>query len=199
MDKTNLQVVRESFGRVAYSHKTHEKAAEIEESKNKKVKWTNIVLTTLTSGTLISTIITNQAALLYITAILSALLLGFTIFQLSFSPAKKAEKHRYIAKELWYIREKYINLMADIINERLSNELIISRRNQLIEELKLIYKFAPQTDSRSYKKARDALKLKEELTFSDEEIDQFLPNELRMKKNLPPSLVESTSSEHFEG
>jgi len=34
MDKTNLQVIRESFGRVAYSHKTHEKAAEIENNKN---------------------------------------------------------------------------------------------------------------------------------------------------------------------
>lgn len=187
MDETNLQVVRESFGRVAYSHKTHEKAAEIEESKNKKVKWTNIVLTTLTSGTLISTIITNQTVLLYVTTVLSALLLGFTIFQLSFNPAEKAEKHRYIAKELWYIREKYVNLMADIINRQLSNDFIISRRNQLIEELKLVYKFAPQTDSKSYEEARKALKLKEELTFSDGEIDQFLPNELRMKKNLPPN------------
>lgn len=185
MDETNLQVVRESFGRVAYSHKTHEKAAEIEESKNKKVKWTNIVLTTLTSGTLISTIITNQTVLLYVTTVLSALLLGFTIFQLSFNPAEKAEKHRYIAKELWYIREKYVNLMADIINRQLSNDFIISRRNQLIEELKLVYKFAPQTDSKSYEEARKALKLKEELTFSVGEIDQFLPNELRMKKNLP--------------
>ena len=38
MDITNLQTIRESFGRVVYSHKTHEKAAEIEENKNKKVK-----------------------------------------------------------------------------------------------------------------------------------------------------------------
>jgi len=187
MDEINLQVVRESFGRVAYSHKTHEKAAEIEESKNKKVKWINIILTTLTSGTLISTIITNQTVLLYVTTVLSALLLGFTIFQLSFNPAEKAEKHRYTAKELWYIREKYVNLMANIINRQLSNDLIISRRDQLIEELKLIYKFAPQTDSKAYEKARKALKLKEELTFSDEEIDQFLPNELRIKKNSPPN------------
>jgi len=181
MDKINLQVVRESFGRVAYSHKTHEKAAEIEDSNNKIVKGVNIVLTTLTSGTLASTIITNQNTLLYIGAILSALTLGFTIFQLSFNPAKKAEKHRYVAKELWYIREKYINLIADLINDRLSDESIVSKRNQLIEELKIIYKFAPQTDSKSYEKARKALKINEELTFSGEEIDQFLPKKLRIE------------------
>lgn len=184
MDKTNLQIIRESFGRVAYTHKTHEKSAEIEENKNKKVKWLNIGLTALTSGSLISTIITNQTVLLYISAFLSAITFGFTIFQLSFNPAKKAEKHRYIAKELWYIRDKYINLMADLINERLSNETIVSKRDQLIEELKLIYKFAPQTDSKSYEIARKALKINEELTFSDEEIDQFLPDELKLKKNL---------------
>ena len=182
MDKVNLQVIRESFGRVTYSHKTHEKAAEIEDRKSKIVKWINIVLTTLTSGTLISTIITNQIILLYISAVFSALTLGFTIFHLSFNPAEKAEKHRYIAKELWYIREKYVNLISDIISDRLSDELIILSRNQLIEELKFVYKFAPETDSKSYESARKALKINEELTFSLEEIDQFLPEELRIEK-----------------
>ena len=187
MDKTNLRVIRESFARVAYSHKTHEKAAELESQRNRNVKWTNIVLTTITSGTLISTIVTSETILLYVTAILSALMLGFTIFQLSFNPAARAEQHRHVANELWHIREEYVNLMADIINGQSSSESIASRRNQLIEELKLIYKFSPQTDSTAYEKARKALKVKEELTFSDEEIDQFLPDELRSKRNSPPA------------
>ena len=65
MDKVNLPVIRESFGRVAYSHKTHEKAAEIEDRNSKIVKWANIVLTALTSGSLVSTIVTNQIFSLY--------------------------------------------------------------------------------------------------------------------------------------
>jgi len=189
MDITNLQIIRESFGRVVYSHKTHEKAAEIEENKKKGAKWLDIVLTTLTSGSLIGTIITNQTVLLYISAVLSALTLGFTIFQLSFNPAEKAEKHRYIAKELWYIREKYISLMTDIINEQLSEQSITSKRDQLIEELKLIYKFAPQTDSKSYKRARKSLKINEEFSFSEEEIDIFLPDKLKMKTKEIPAKI----------
>ena len=184
MDKVNLQVIRESFGRVVYSHKTHEKAAEIEDWYSRKVKWANIILTFLTSGTLISTIITDKNIYLYISAFLSTFMLGFTLFQLSFNPAEKAEKHRYVAKELWYIRERYINLMADMLNGRLSEDVIVAKRDQLIEELKLIYKFAPPTNSKSYEKARKALKIDEELTFSEDEIDQFLPNELRLRKNL---------------
>jgi hypothetical protein len=70
--------------------------------------------------------------------------------------------------------------MADIKNEKLNESEIISRRNQIIEELRLIYKFAPATDSDAYKKAQKALKLNEELTFSNEEIDNFLPEELKI-------------------
>lgn len=182
MDKINLQVIRESFGRVVYSHKTHEKDAEISSHYLTVVKWANIILTTISSGTLVSTIITNQLILIYISAILSAVTLAFIIFQLSFNPEEKAEKHRLLAKELWHIREKYVNLMADIISERISDDTIIARRNEIIEELKLIYKFAPITSSKAYKKAQEALKINEELTFSDDEIDQFLPNELKSKR-----------------
>ncbi len=183
MDEINLQVVRESFGRVAYSHKTHEKAAEIEDRNSKLIKWANIGLAALTSGTLISTIVTNQNTFIYISALLSNIMLFGTFVQLKFKPEKKAEKHRYIAKELWYIREKYINLMADIINAKLNDDEIISKRDQLIEELSLIYKFAPQTSSKAYEKARKALKIHEELTFSDEEIDQFLPEGLQSPRS----------------
>jgi hypothetical protein len=184
MDKVNFQIIRESFARVAYSHKTHEKAAEIEDLWAKAVKWVNIILTSLTSGTLISTVFTNEDTYLYISAILSIITLGFILFQLSFDPAEKAEKHRHVAKELWYIREKYINLMGDIVSGNLSDQLTNSRRDQLLEELRLVYKFAPQTNSRAYRKARKSLKLNEELTFTNKEIDQLLPNELKIEKDL---------------
>jgi len=180
MDKTNLQVIRESFGRVVYSHKTHEKAAEIENFNTTIIKWVNVILTTLTSGTLVSTIFTNQTVLIYLSACLSALTLAFIIFQLSFNPEENAEKHRQLAKELWYIRERYVNLMADVVNGRLNEETVTSRRDQLIEELKLIYKFAPITPSKAYQEARKALKINEELTFSNEEIDNFLPDSLKI-------------------
>lgn len=182
MDKINLQVVRESFGRVVYSHKTHEKEAEITDSHVVVIKWINIVLTTLTSGSWASAIIVDQVILIYISTFLSAIALAFTIFQLSFNLDEKAERHRQLAKELWYIRERYVNLIADIISEKISEDTIISRRNEIIEELKLIYKFAPITSQRAYKKAQEALKINEELTFSDSEVDQFLPSELKIQK-----------------
>ncbi len=183
MDKINLQLTRESFGRVVYTHKTHEKEAERFISSAIRTKWTNIVLIALTSGTLISTIITSQTLLAYISASLATITLAFTIFQLSFNPEEKAEKHRQTAKELWFLREKHANLIADILNNKIDSKIIISKRDELLEKLFIVYKFAPNTSSRAYKLARKALKIDEELTFSNDEIDQFLPEQLRIGIN----------------
>ena len=169
--------VREAFGRVVYAHKTHEKAREIESNRATLVKWTNILLVTLTSAGLLGTIITNAHALLYISSGLSALALAFAIFQLSFDPAGEAEKHRVAAKELWYLREQYCNLLADI-RRGLAEDNVADRRDELTEQLKDVYSHAPDTSSRAYAKAQHALKVSEDMTFGAEEINQFLPKEL---------------------
>jgi len=176
----NIQAIRESFGRAVYSHKTHEKAREIENSKAEVVKWANIILTALTSGTLLSTVITNERILLYVSSALAAVTLGFLIFQLSFSPEKEAERHRAAAKELWYVREKYIHLLTDIKSapDRVD---VPRRRDELVEELKFIYKFAPDTSPKAYAAAQKALKISEDMTFSNEEINRFLPDSLRVE------------------
>lgn len=181
MNKNNLQIVRESFGKVVYTHKTHEKDAEIWSCRSNLIKWINILLTALTSGTLVSTFFTDQSVLIYISSGLSFLVLFFLIFQISFRPEEMVEKHKNIAKELWYIKEKYLSLISDIMSESITDEEAIQRRNNLINELRMIYKFSPETTRGAYKKARKVLKIDEESTFSDEEIDMFLPTELKQK------------------
>jgi len=181
MDKINLQIIRESFGRVAWSHKTHEKAAEIEEKRAKKAKWVNVILTFLTFLSFsASMVFSTETWPVYIAVFLSALSLSFNFYLLSFSPEKIAEQHRYIAKELWGLREKYVNFIADIMNEKISTEEIVMRRDQFIKDLNIVYKFAPQTSTEAYCKAGNALKNNEELTFSNEEINKFLPKELHI-------------------
>lgn len=170
--------VREAFGRVVYSHKTHEKAREIESRRVTLVKWTNIVLTTLTSGALLETLITNARAGVITSAILSALALAFVIFQFSFNPESEADRHRMAAKELWYIREKYVNLLSDLSSE-ISLAEATKRRDELTDELKDVYAQSPNTSPGAYKAAQKALKISEDMTFSDTEIDQFLPSALR--------------------
>jgi hypothetical protein len=58
------------------------------------------------------------------------------------------------------------------------NELI-TKRYKLIEELDSVYKSDPSTTYEEYKKAQDALKNIEDMTFTDKEIDKFLPRDLK--------------------
>ncbi|WP_406377128.1 SLATT domain-containing protein [Streptomyces sp. NBC_00197] len=177
--EVNVQAIRESFGRVVYSHKTHEKAREIESDKADRVKWINITLVTLTSGTLLTSVITDQKLLLYVSSGVSALAFAFTIFQLSFNPEKTAEQHRAVAKELWYVREQYVHLLTDI--QTRPNEVDIPRRRDaLVEELKNIYRLAPDTSSKAYGAAQEALQIHEDMTFSNDELNRFLPEALRI-------------------
>jgi hypothetical protein len=174
---TDVGPIRESFGRVVYTHKTHEKAREIDSAKAVAVKWINIALTTLVSGSVISGLVTDTQAVVIVGAILGGLALAFALFQLSFDPAGSAERHRSTAKELWYIREQYIQLISDATMDP-TRAGIAERRDDLIEALKVIYQQAPDTSPRAYKKAQKALKVSEDMTFSDAEIDQFLPGSL---------------------
>jgi hypothetical protein len=74
--------------------------------------------------------------------------------------------------------ERYVNLLADF--DGLSDDVIRRHRDKLANDLKFTYQFAPDTDSRAYREACAALKLNEEMTFSLEEIDDFLPPALRL-------------------
>ncbi len=178
MDKINLQVIRESFGRVVYSHKTHEKEAEVQSKNAHCFKWLNLIVLILGSGGLLSTLITDQKCLLVIGAILTFIGLGLAVFQMSFNPEEKAYKHKQSAHQLWQVRERYTCLIADIMNQKITEEKITEKRDQLLCDLDLIYKNALPTSSKAYGMASKALKKDEEFTFSDAEINKFLPKDL---------------------
>lgn len=181
MDEVNLNVVRETFGKVVYTHKTYEKAADIASFLSKLVKAINIILLVLTAGTALGSLLTSQDYLFY-TSIISTITLFFILLQLNFNFDGNGTEYKNIAKKLWYIREKYQNFIADIHNERYNSEEIALKRDSLLEELNQIYENALGTNKIAYTMARKALKVDEEMTFSDKEIDMFLPTNLRKNK-----------------
>ncbi|MGY4566942.1 SLATT domain-containing protein [Bradyrhizobium sp. USDA 3256] len=94
-------------------------------------------------------------------------------------PGEVAQKHREAASDIWNIREAYLSLLADIRDPSLSLAELRQRRDDLQAQLHKIYRIAPHTDGKAYGKAQDALKNKEDLTFTDAEIDAFLPAPLK--------------------
>lgn len=95
--------------------------------------------------------------------------------------------HKKAALKFMALRDSYIFLITDIMNESINSEVIIIQREKLKEEYHIICESAPQTDRKDFHEAQKRLNKKEktegeDFTWSDEEIDHFLPETLRLIK-----------------
>ena len=185
-DEKSLRVLesqlRGSFGKVVYSHKTHEKAADIILHRLSIVKVLYIILSALSTGGFVSEFIAPEAIGSLLGAIFSSSLLALNLFTKDRDGAGLAQEHRQAASEIWLIREEYESLIADLTGGLRTPDTVRDMRNELMADLHAVYKKSPKTNSNAYNKARKALKYNEELTFSDAEIDKFLPEDLRREQ-----------------
>jgi len=171
--------IRECFGRVVYSHKTHEKCADILLDKLGKIKLAQIILSALTTAGFIAVVFGSGKIGAVIGGAVSTVLLGINAYVKDYDLGELAQKHRQSANDLWMIREKYITLITDIRMGERPIEGLQKERDVLLEDLHSVYAGAPSTTYQAYKKAQEALQQLEDMTFSDSEIDAFLPKELK--------------------
>src|SRR5690606_2902130 len=90
-----------------------------------------------------------------------------------------AQKHRQAAASLWLIRERYLSLLVDIAMRDKPIQALEEERDRLLVDLHAVYSGAPGTMFEAYRRAQIALQQMEDMTFSDAEIDAFLPKELK--------------------
>jgi hypothetical protein len=179
-DFTSLEdQIRECFGRVVYTHKTHEKMADRCGGTLRLYKIVQIVVSALTASGALALILIDSLTLKIVTAVLSIASTYVSGYMKGFDPGGTAQKHRDAAADIWPIRESYLSLLTDLRIGRITDDEAVLRRNELQERLAAIYKGAPQTTSAAYGDAQRALQQNEEYTFSDAEIDKFVPASLR--------------------
>lgn len=171
--------IRECYGRVVYSHKTHEKCADILNVRHNTIKIIQIILSALTTTGILVFIFGDNKEIAILTAFISTSLFILNAYVKGRDLGEIAQKHSDSASDLWGVREKYLSLLTDIKADLVDVEKVVEIRDKLQEELKNIYKGSPRSIGRAYKRASEALKHNEELTFNNEEIDLFLPEELR--------------------
>jgi hypothetical protein len=171
--------IRECFGRTVYTHKTHSKEADRCAETQRYFKLGQILLSALTATGAVTAIFSTGVDLKLATAVLSLLTVGVNSYMKGFDPGATAQKHRDAAASIWPVRESYLSLLTDIAAKDINAETIRQRRNKLQEQLATIYRGAPHTTGGAYAEAQDALQKNEEYTFTDTEIDKFLPKALR--------------------
>jgi hypothetical protein len=172
--------IREMYGRVVYTHKTHEKSADILVKRADNWKLAEVLLIALTTTGIISVLFGAGSCAQIVASILSAASLLTSVYQFRFLPEQQIVAHRITARSLWLVREKLQALLCDLNGESINDTEAREQRGRLMEEVHRIYETAPQTTEEAYKKAQEALQRKEDMTFSDEEIDKFLPPAARL-------------------
>lgn len=178
--------LRECYGRVVYSHTTHQKCADILAKRQGRIKFFQIVLSAVASCGFIAAILGGGTAATIMATVVSTVLLAVNTYNKSLDDGEGVQKHKEAGAKLWGLRERYLSLLTDL---RIGTESIAelqARRDALLSELQAVYEGAPATTYAAYKKAQTALQQLEDMTFSDEEVDAFLPGEL--------SRTESSSS-----
>lgn len=170
--------IRECYGRVVYSHVVHEKCADIYLKRLTSIKDWQIYLSAITTGTLLISLFGESKLGIVIGAIFSTILLALNTYTKDYDLEKLAQKHSDTAAILWGIRESYLSLLTDMVSNSLRLDQVQAKRDALQNSLESVYQNAPRTTEKAYKLAQKALKIDEQMTFFNEEINNFLPNTL---------------------
>jgi len=173
-----LATARELYGRVVYSHKTHEQDRELWSKNVCAMNYINIALASATTFFAIISATLKTTIAIYSTAVFALLTIAFVLWQSNFDPAAKESQHRVAAKELLWIREQLLLLITECHMPDSTQKHLERCLEVLTRELTAVYKFAPNTSSKAYAAAEMMIK-RGHFTFSDEEIDQLLPQQLR--------------------
>jgi len=84
------------------------------------------------------------------------------------------------------LRDRYMSLIEKIMSNITDEHALRIERDELLKNYSAIGEFAPVTDYKDYTATQKALGLEgnsdEEFTWSNEEINKFLPKELRLKQ-----------------
>jgi hypothetical protein len=171
--------LRECYGRVVYSHKTHEKCADILLSRLANIKLAQIILSAITTAGFVGVIFGAGTLGAIVGVVVSIALLILNSYTKNYDLGELAQKHKQAANDLWLVRERYLSLLVDLAMKEKPLEMLQTQRDELVEQLHAVYSGSPNTTFQAYRKAQEALQTQEELTFSDTEIDAFLPTELR--------------------
>jgi hypothetical protein len=176
-----LATARDLFGRVVYTHETHERERIIWSAKVCRINWWNIALAAVTTILAIVSAAFPNAIWLVLTAISAGASTACALWQANNDPAGKEGQHRVAAKELLWCRQQLLMLIADCQISSFSVEQLRRSLEMINRELHAVYKFAPNTSPEAYAAAEKSIKTGH-FSLSDDEVDALLPESLRKRK-----------------
>ena len=179
MKDTLEDTVRASFAGVVWSHKIHEKQADLYFNSFRRMETLKIICSILTSVGIVAMIVKDPLWLKLVSAAISGTGAFISTYFQSFKTQEQIDVQKKVARELLSLMDKYIHLLLAI---RLGTENIedsVANFEKLESEKHEIYRTAPITTDKAVTMARDALCISNDNNYSDSEIDNMLPSALK--------------------
>ena len=178
MAQVLLDEVRQNFASVVWTHKIQEKQADIYANRYKIFETCNIIFAGVTSCGVVAIFICED----YITKVLTTLVsfgsLFLSAYLKCFDLKNLERQHRIAANRFIIVRNQLLHIIVELHMEP-NLEQIKAEYQQILSDLNKLYLEAPSTTDSAVSKASEALNIKNEYTYTDEEIDHFLPNNLK--------------------
>jgi hypothetical protein len=135
-------------------------------ARHSRIKFSQIVLSALVTGGFVSTFFEETSA--------CGKAIGFVI------SVALLMLNSYIKDyDLGELAQKYLSLLTDLRGGLRPSGDLLAARDALMADLHAAYGGSPSTTYAAYRKAQAALQKHQDMTFSDDEIDNFLPGELK--------------------
>ena len=190
MNEKLLASVRFYFAQSVFNSRCHFIAMDRLEKKEKKL---SIFIGIVSAMTIISLIlqifgleknyqkIINIAT--YLGLLTTAVSLIFEVFNKN-DRIKEIFQHKIYAEKYKTLRDEYMGLIEEIMSNSTPEDQLRNKRDEFQNYYSSIGEFAPNFDTIDYEQARIGLGIsklnKEEFTWSDSEIDKFLPKQLQI-------------------
>ncbi len=146
------QQITDSAGNIPYTFSAHWNIVNRLKKQYSTIKIIQIVLTALSTGGFLASVLAGIPWLSWIGGLTSAVALGLNLYMLSFNLPDKIKAHTDAANELWDVREAYKSLLIDL--DDLELDQIRENRDALTERVSQINKKYPGTDGKSFKQAQ---------------------------------------------
>jgi hypothetical protein len=171
--------VRDTLGSVVWSHKIQEKQADIFDVRFKWMEIAKITAASLTSVGIVSLIFSDQLWIKIVSTIISFISVFVSAFFKSFDLQAMVNQHKAAANNLLIIRDDLKLLLLQIRLQKDDPIDLYEKYESTVHRLDKIYVDAPKTTNKAVEMAREALNITKDNTFSDAEIDSFLPAGLK--------------------
>lgn len=187
MNTSTRILYKEIIGRyikVTWTHKIQECQADIYLKKSEFVQTSISLLTGLTAAGTLATIMPflSETIVGSLTAFFALTLSYFTYRYKDGILESKARECKQYASKVHHLRNLYSSLLADMKAETISDADSMVRRNQLEQlENNLYSQSVPHTTLKAVEMATKALKINQDSTTTDEEIQLILPEHLKIE------------------